>query len=183
MLFISVLLIHQIQNTFLFIYSFTGSSETPEERRRRNAPRRDALTKSRRHGGSVVSATRIPRAPSSRWSHIRCTSSEDRLLLCLPLRSRKRTSFGRHRRFVQARCRGQKATSPSLLGSLRDEQHSGGKKDVQVWCGSFNELGDGVARAGWHLHITVWSEMRRDQTGVRQPVFRDLALHCFVVQF
>ena len=44
---------------------------------------------------------RQPRAFPSHSSRIRRMSLEDRLLFCLPPRSRERTSFGRHRRSVQ----------------------------------------------------------------------------------
>ena len=46
---------------------------------------------------------RVPRAPSGHCSHRRRMSLEDRLLFCSPARSRRRTSFGTHKRSVQAR--------------------------------------------------------------------------------
>ena len=53
-------------------------------------------------GGSLF-LSEGPWSPSTCCSHVRRMSLEDRLLFCLPPRSRRRTSFGRHRRSVQAR--------------------------------------------------------------------------------
>ena len=52
---------------------------------------------------SVFEAFVVSRPPSSHCSHIRRMSLEYRVLCCVPPLSRRKTSFGRHRRSVQAR--------------------------------------------------------------------------------
>ena len=100
-------------------------------------------------GGSLF----LPEGRPSTFEPLFAQSSlEERLLVCLFPRSRRRTSFGRHRGVIVRgdSCQSGQKTRPFSAAFGRAD--SGGKNIVQVWhvgvWRSFHDLGDGTVEAG-----------------------------------
>ena len=97
------------------------------------------------HGGPLVSA--VPEVPPfALSSHV---TLEDRLLFCLPSRSRRRTSFWRHRRSVQALV--------SLCQVTPDKTVKGsGAQASSATFGSCDRSGIGVGRTSSRPGVSGW---------------------------
>ena len=135
-----------------------------------------------------------PSGPSSHCSPCLRMSLEEHLLFCLPPRSWRRTSFGRHNRSVQA---GVSLLEVTLERAARRHRHQASWAAFGMCaertssrfglseCGRLSMIWEtGFLEVGSHLEQHEWSGLGGEMPGasradvkraVRQPLFRDLA--------